>query len=283
MINDKPTLLALDFDGVLCDGLLEYFQTAWRTYCQLWSMPTGVSPEALAPLFYRTRPVIEIGWEMPVLIRALILGISEDEILRNWSEIAHHIITEEQLQAEIIGPHLDGVRDEWINTDLSGWLGLHRFYPGVIERIKPLIEDGFPVYIITTKEERFVRSLLQEQGVTPPENQLFGKSYKRPKAQVLRELFASIKPTPQIWFIEDRLQTLLSVQQQPDFKVETRPILAETEETETHPGTSLRLFLADWGYNLQKERDLVGESSTIHLLSLSQFSQDFSEWLIFDN
>ncbi|VXD23869.1 HAD family hydrolase [Planktothrix paucivesiculata] len=276
MINDKPTLLALDFDGVLCDGLLEYFQTAWQTYCQLWSVPTGVSPEALAPLFYRTRPVIEIGWEMPVLIRALVLGISETEILQNWSEIAHNIITEEQLQAEIIGPHLDRVRDEWINTDLSGWLGLHRFYPGVIERIKPLIEDNFPVYIITTKEERFVRSLLQEQGVTIPENQLFGKGYKRPKYAILRELFASIEPTPHIWFIEDRLQTLLSVQQQPDLNVETRPIL---EERETRHGTSLQLFLADWGYNLQPERDLAAESSRINLLSLSQFSQDFSGWL----
>lgn len=155
---------------------------------------------------------------------------------------------------------MDRVRDEWIDTDLSGWLGLHRFYPGVIERIKPLIEDGFPVYIITTKEERFVRSLLQEQGVTIPENQLFGKGYKRPKYEILRELLASIKPTPNIWFIEDRLQTLLSVQQQLDLN-------------------KVQLFLANWGYNLQKERDLASESSAIHLLSLPQFSQNFSEWL----
>jgi 3-deoxy-D-manno-octulosonate 8-phosphate phosphatase KdsC-like HAD superfamily phosphatase len=27
-----PQTLALDFDGVLCDGLLEYFETAWRAY-----------------------------------------------------------------------------------------------------------------------------------------------------------------------------------------------------------------------------------------------------------
>jgi len=260
MINDQPTLLALDFDGVLCDGLLEYFQTAWRTYCQLWSYPQRVSPPELATVFYRTRPVIEIGWEMPILIRALVLGISESEILHNWSEIAHNIITEEQLHAEIIGPHLDRVRDEWINTDLSGWLGLHRFYPGVIERIKPLIEQSFPVYIITTKEERFVRSLLQEKEVNIPENQLFGKGYKRPKYEILRELLTQIEPTPQIWFIEDRLQTLLSVQQQPDLN-------------------KVQLFLADWGYNIQKERDLASECSSIHLLSLDQFSQEFSGWL----
>ncbi|MFM6401999.1 MAG: HAD family hydrolase, partial [Planktothrix sp.] len=162
----------------------------------------------------RTRPVIEIGWEMPVLIRALVLGISETEILQNWSTIAHNIVTQEELKAEVIGPCLDNVRDQWIHTDLSGWLRLHQFYPGVIERIKPLIEESFPVYIITTKEERFVRSLLEEQGVTIPEGRIFGKGYKRPKAQILRELLTTIQPTPKIWFIEDRLQTLLSVQQQ---------------------------------------------------------------------
>gem|GEM_PF-4100580 len=30
MTIKTPTLIALDFDGVLCNGLIEYFQTAWR-------------------------------------------------------------------------------------------------------------------------------------------------------------------------------------------------------------------------------------------------------------
>ena len=256
----QPTLLALDFDGVLCDGLREYFQTAWRTYCQLWSPPDTVSPEELAPIFYRTRPVIEIGWEMPILIRALVLGISEAEILENWPQIAHQIVIKEQLKADVIGPHLDGVRDQWIETDLSGWLSLHQFYPGVINRIQPLIDSSVEVYIITTKEERFVRSLLEEQGVNLPKGKIFGKGYKKPKSQILRELLATSATPPNIWFIEDRLQTLLSVLKQPDLN-------------------TVQLFLADWGYNTQKERDSVVEYPPIHLLSLSQFSQDFSDWL----
>jgi len=28
MIANVPQILALDFDGVICDGLIEYFQTA---------------------------------------------------------------------------------------------------------------------------------------------------------------------------------------------------------------------------------------------------------------
>ena len=38
MAIKTPTVLALDFDGVLCNGLSEYFQTAWRTYSQFWQI-----------------------------------------------------------------------------------------------------------------------------------------------------------------------------------------------------------------------------------------------------
>ncbi|MHC5726941.1 MAG: HAD family hydrolase, partial [Nostoc sp.] len=37
MTASSPTILALDFDGVICDGLIEYFEVSWRTYCQIWS------------------------------------------------------------------------------------------------------------------------------------------------------------------------------------------------------------------------------------------------------
>ena len=71
---DIPEVLALDFDGVLCDGLVEYFQTAWQTYTQVWAVDETPPPPGMAGAFYRLRPVIETGWEMPVLIRAMVEG-----------------------------------------------------------------------------------------------------------------------------------------------------------------------------------------------------------------
>ncbi|NEP53215.1 MAG: HAD family hydrolase, partial [Moorea sp. SIO3C2] len=137
-----PTILALDFDGVLCNGLLEYFQTAWRTYCQIWKPASETPPENLAPKFYRLRPVIEIGWEMPILIHALILGISEDEILQNWSTVAQSIVNSETLDRTDTAKQLDTIRDKWITTDLDGWLSLHQFYPGVIERLEQILSTN---------------------------------------------------------------------------------------------------------------------------------------------
>ena len=43
--------------------------------------------------------------------------------------------------------------------------------------------------------------------------------------------------------------------------------------------TEVNLFLADWGYNTIKSHELVKQDSTINLLSLDTFSQDFSEWI----
>jgi len=260
MTNNFPTILALDFDGVICDGLIEYFQTAWRTYCQIWKPAKTVPDSDLALSFYRVRPAIETGWEMPLLIRALLTGITEEQILLDWPNIVPQLLTENGLKAASVGAMLDGLRDHWIAEDLAGWLSLHRFYPGVAESLQNLQGRGVKIAIVTTKEGRFVRELLQLAGVTMPSELIFGKEYNKPKHQILREFMTAAGNNSTIWFVEDRLKTLLSVKQQPDL-------------------SEVRLFLADWGYNTLAERESVAQNPPVQLLSLSQFSADFTDWL----
>nr|WP_290222284.1 HAD family hydrolase [Trichocoleus desertorum] len=267
MSANVPKVLALDFDGVLCDGLLEYFQTAWRTHCHLWTGPDAVADQeatqALAEQFYQLRPVVETGWEMPVLIQAILLEISAAKIFDDWPAIASQILRESNLQAAQVATALDQVRDEWIATDLKSWLALHRFYPGVIARLKQFLAEAVQPVIVTTKEGRFVEQLLQEQGIDLAPAQIFGKEVQRPKHQILRELLATatyqLQDASELWFIEDRLKTLQSVEKQPDL-------------------TGIRLYLADWGYNTAVDRSLAVQNSRIQLLSLAQFSQEFAAW-----
>lgn len=260
MTASSPTILALDFDGVICDGLIEYFEVAWRTYCQIWSPANDTPPDDLALRFYRLRPVIETGWEMPVLIKALVEGIADEKILHEWATIVPQVLLDDKISAKEIGAKLDNLRDEWIATDLDGWLSLHRFYPGVVEKIKATIASEIKLYIITTKEGRFVKELLQQEGVNLASTAIFGKEEKRPKYEILRELkqTADINPVT-IWFVEDRLKTLQLVQKQPDLE-------------------DVQLLLADWGYNTQAERKAAQNDPVIKLLSLSQFAKNFSAW-----
>lgn len=251
MKADTSSILALDFDGVVCDGLKEYFETAWRTYCQIWCPEISTPSVEIADSFYKLRPVIETGWEMPILVKALIAGVSEQEILHRWGEISQSCLQKDRLIAADIALKLDQIRDRWISSDLESWLNLHRFYPGVVEKIKSLGDRNLQLIIITTKEGRFVRQLLQKQGVEIPPECIIGKESKRPKHQVLKELMTK---TQVIWFIEDRLKTLQLVQQQPHL-------------------AAVKLYLADWGYNTASERDEARQTSGIELISLADFTQ----------
>jgi phosphoglycolate phosphatase-like HAD superfamily hydrolase len=261
MPQQLPDILALDFDGVVCDGLREYFVTTKEAYQQIWLEEVA---ESFAPSFYRLRPVIETGWEMPILLRALVLGVSETEILNDFQAIARQITEREGLSKQALVNQLDGVRDEWIQHNLADWLSLHRFYPGVIEQLRQLINSPNPtnssiqLYIVTTKEGRFVKQLLQQQGIDLPAAQIIGKESKRPKYETLRILRDSHQQpgaTLRMTFVEDRLEALQEVAQQADLKF-------------------VELFLADWGYNFEGDRLLATQDRRIKLLSLAGFPKD---------
>jgi phosphoglycolate phosphatase-like HAD superfamily hydrolase len=249
-----PEILALDFDGVICNGLREYFEIAWRVYLQVWQ-GQGVK-ENWRQAFYNLRPVVETGWEMPLVLRALELGFSEASILADWGTIAAQIVATENIDPKLIAKLVDSLRDQWIATDVKDWLGYHEFYPGVIDVIQGTQAQGIEVLIISTKEGRFIQELLEQAGVNLSRQAIFGKEYKRPKAEILQELLESrssnISNTTSnttssnlssnapinIWFVEDRLKTLEQIAKIPALE-------------------SVKLFLADWGYNTQAMRDQV--------------------------
>lgn len=256
-----PTILALDFDGVICDGLIEYFSTTKEAYKKIWSDAELITNDDLADNFYQLRPVIETGWEMLVLLRALVLKYPPEQILTTWHFVRDEIVKKEQLERKYCAQTLDLVRDHWIKNDLESWLKLHRFYPGILDKIKQVIASNIEFYIVTTKEGRFVKQLLQQQGIALPANHIIGKESQRPKYETLRMIRDSICNSEiSIWFVEDRIQALKQVQQQSDLK-------------------AVKLFLADWGYNTEPERAMAKSDRHITLLSLSQFAQNFPLWL----
>ncbi|MEA5465892.1 HAD family hydrolase [Leptothoe sp. PORK10 BA2] len=254
----QPDVLAFDFDGVICDGLIEYFQTAWRAYGKLFQPESPEPPAGLAEKFYPLRPVIETGWEMPMLLRALIAGKTEGEIVAGWPELALPFLEQAKLTKAEAAKVLDSERDAWIATDLDHWLAQHRFYPHMLSVLQASVAKR-PTYIVSTKEGRFIQQLLQKSGVAMPPENILGKEVKRPKYETLRLLTATHTVNhqpPTLWFIEDRIKALQSIKQQPD--------LGHVE-----------LFLADWGYNLPPERQAAQADDRIDLLSLNSVVQKF--------
>lgn len=263
MVSNVPTVMAFDFDGVICDGLIEYFQTAWRAYCQLYDPACKDPADDIAERFYRLRPVIETGWEMPIVIQAMVTGRSDAEILTQWPQLAIPLLEKVDLTVQDAAKAVDGVRDTWIKTDLEGWLALHRFYPNLLEVLQRAI-DQMPTYIVSTKEGRFIQQLLHQNGVEMNPANILGKEVKQPKYKTLRHLLdkhsEASNPLPQIWFVEDRIKALQSVHSQSDL-------------------ASVTLFLADWGYNLEPDRETARQDAYINLLTPQKIVQEFSKWL----
>lgn len=255
-----PDILALDFDGVVCDGLREYFQTAWRACGEVFAWETP--PEGLAERFYPLRPVVETGWEMPLVLYGLVSGVSDGDILDRWPELVPPLLAQAGVEPATLGKAVDGVRDRWIQSDLDGWLSYQRFYPGVIDRLQQAIETGVELVIVSTKEGRFIQQLLAQGGVVLPSERILGKEVKRPKYETLRQIKAA-RPEASLWFVEDRVKALQAVQGQPDLD-------------------DVRLFLADWGYNTAGDRAIATPQSDIHLLALAQFCAPFEQWVAVD-
>lgn len=258
MPASTPTILALDFDGVVCDGTAEYFGAAWRVWRRLRPSAAPDPPHGLVDRYARVRPVVEHGWEMPLLVMALLEGIGEGEILERWRPEA--LLGKLGRTRDEIAAVLDGVRDEWIAADEGDWLDHHRFYPGAIQRLQRLTGGPTRVVIVTTKEGRFARKLLVRQGLELGVEDVYGKEAGRSKPVILRELVEPRSPARRLWFVEDRLKTLDAVKRTPGLD-------------------DVGLFLAGWGYNTPRDREAARSDRRVVLLSLERFAGDFPEWV----
>lgn len=236
-------LVAFDFDGVICDGQAEYFHSAALGYRELWQPNELTNLETIRPKFYALRPVIETGWEMIVLIEALLSGTPETDIWQDWRGVISRILAASGITQQQLAVTLDQVRDRQISEQLDQWLALHHFYDGILDCLQKLVADAeTDVYIITTKEARFTHQILIQQGIDFPRENIFGKETKQPKTATLKQLISP--ELENIWFIEDRLKTLEKFQQDTALN-------------------NVKLFLADWGYNTESERIAAAEKGIL--------------------
>jgi phosphoglycolate phosphatase-like HAD superfamily hydrolase len=196
---------------------------------------------------------------MPLVLYGLLGGVPEQTILAGWPELVPELLAQAGVEKAPLAEAMDGVRDRWIQADLADWLSYQRFYPGVIDRLGQAIAAGVELVIISTKEGRFIQQLLAQGGVALPADRILGKEVKRPKYETLRQI-KTAHPSAALWFVEDRVKALQSVQQQPD--------LGE-----------IKLFLADWGYNTESDRALVSPGSGLQGLTLAQFCGPFETWV----
>jgi phosphoglycolate phosphatase-like HAD superfamily hydrolase len=241
-------VLALDFDGVLCDSSREVFVVAVDTFAELEPgsrllrqlLPlredavTGGGGFRNTEIYGRFRDLLPLGnraEDFGVALRAI------DEAATIGDQAGYDAFYRS------LGPQwLDAFhrcfyrcRGRLRETDLASWLGLHLPYPGLAESLRRHKERIRPA-VATAKDARSVRLLLDEIGLGDifEHELILDKETGVEKTHHLRALRERTGAEfSDVTFVDDKINHLLRVAE-----LGVRPVLA------------------GWGFNTRREHDL---------------------------
>lgn len=248
----QSILYALDFDGVICDSAVETGITGWKAASQIWSDMQGPAPSVLIERFRLLRPIIETGYEAILAMRLLHLGNSVDSIYISYADKTQALLAQAQVTTDDLKKLFGQTRDTWIADDLADWVAMNPLFAGVAEKLQQL-GQRHSWLIITTKQERFVKQILQANAIELADQAIYGLDRNLSKVEVLKNLLNQ-QPEQAIYFVEDRLPTLLNVAKQPEL-------------------ASVKLIFALWGYNTEADKALAAEQGLLSQ-GLNQFLID---------
>lgn len=246
----QSIIYALDFDGVICDSAIETGISGWKAAMHIWDeITTPLPPQKILDQFTNVRPVMETGYEAILVMKMLNDGEQIDAILNDFHDKRDRLIRSSNLNIETLKKLFGETRDQWIKDDLNEWVDMNPLFLGVAEKLKCLADQEL-WYIITTKQERFVKYILNANQINIPGDRVFGLDRKMSKEAVLLDLVDK-HPKKSIYFVEDRLPALLNV-------IRNKKL------------ASVQLFFANWGYNTEKDK-LDAQQEAIELIGLDDF------------
>ena len=252
-------LLVLDFDGVIVDGISEYWWSSRKACLELLGDQANAAslPEVVPEAFRQLRPWVHHGWEM-VLLAAELIRPNSPLVLYGEQKFSknYHLHCQSALESWKWDPNklqlaLENVRRQAISDNRESWLASHKAFPGVPQRLNQLNSEGYEFAVLTTKSAEFTAELLNHFQIEA--NLLYGHE-SGTKPNVLLELS---KNHVLRGFIEDRLATLDSI-------------------VNSNQLNFLPCYLASWGYLKDEDRESLHPN--IHLLDIKTFLAPLASW-----
>lgn len=241
-------IITLDFDGVICDSAIETAITGWKVAQNIWDdMPVALPKAQAINNFREVRPFLETGYEAILIMRLLYQGVSVAELCSNYDENMQQIININGLRIDKLKHDFGETRDCWIKTAPQEWLSMNPLFAGIANQLKTLADSTW--YIITTKQQRFVTQILQANNIEIDEQNIFGMECQQSKIETLLQL-QKRHPKQTITFVEDRLPTLINIQN-------------------TSALHDIHLQFATWGYNTAKDK-MMAKACGIELIHVEE-------------
>ncbi len=249
-------IFLFDFDGVIVDGMQEYWHSSLLACERYLNSPKITIDQKLYQgvpnSFKEIRPCVKYGWEMILIVHEIIKiknplkSDNKDDFINNYHQNCQRILNENSWIAEDIQKMLDKSRKYQIDKDFKSWVSLHKPFLEIINFMKELSKRGIKTGVITTKGKIFAEKILIQLNIFP--EFIFGYE-SGTKIKIAEKLTQTYEI---LGFIEDRKKTLINIKQ--------------NSETSHIP-----CFLADWGY--LKESDKNKLSNEIKLLKLRNLGE----------
>ncbi len=257
----KTKVLVLDFDGVIIDGMQEYWSTCCKACENIIDIKENIFNSKLYAQvpqeFIELRPLVNKGWEMLLITYEIIkqkndlCRIDTYKFKKFYSEKCLEILKNNDFEENFLQNLLDSTREKLIDENYESWLSKHNVFQEVVELVNNLKRNNVESIILSTKNSQFTRSISDYLGIDP--FMIFGHE-SGSKIDILKTLHNKYEI---IGFIEDRKLTL--------------ELVKKTYETKDIP-----CFLADWGY--VKEEDRLHTNNEISIITLQMLTTPLASW-----
>jgi phosphoglycolate phosphatase-like HAD superfamily hydrolase len=171
-----PTLVFLDFDGVICDSALECLVSSWEAYFRDHGRdaPKAV-PVDLKERFLALRPYVRSGEDFMLCQQILHEGpavASQEDFDRLASSNGPTALSH-------LRETFYTARARLLKEERTHWIRLNRLYPWVAARL-PRWAASPCAYILSTKRPQYIDEILRASGIAFPTSRiLFSEKDKK--------------------------------------------------------------------------------------------------------
>lgn len=243
-------LIALDFDGVICNSAPENAAVAWRICRKLWkdTFPQREITAADVESFCRIRPYLETGFQGSLMTWMLNSGYSERECSVEFAACQDKALAACGYARQELKAALGAERDAWLAAEPEGWFAHNHLYDGAASLLRHILAERSDIRLIvlTTKEDRFVKAIMKRWEVPFPHENIFGLERINVKEETLAGLMAE-GAYDDVRFIEDRVETLVRFQKVPALR-------------------KVGLYFAKWGYSTHEQKETAAGNPGIRCI-----------------
>jgi phosphoglycolate phosphatase-like HAD superfamily hydrolase len=242
-------LVFLDFDGVICDSLLETMVSSWLGYYLLRrERQPSAMPASLREDFAGLRPYVRAGEDF-ILIHEL---IAAKVPVRSQAEFDEQLAQRGERLIRRYRESFYQARGDLLTREREYWMALNRLYPHVVRHLADWIPSP-ALFILSTKRADFIVEILKNKGIPMDPKRVLSCAAREKKDTILRNL--ADRGLSKALFIDDQIDHLA-----PEEARDPR-ILG---------------LLASWGY---VQREWLRDSRGVEILHPHQFAERVRPWL----